>query len=178
VIEHLAALLIRAPVPDGTGAPASGAGLTAEAVIRAGRVEAPLLGGSLTLLAALCGTSFLPSFEGAILVLEDVDEKPYRLDRYLTQLQLSGALRGLSGVAIGQFTNCDGQGIRGVEVLREWALSLGVPAVEGLSFGHDDANFAVPLGAHGTLIAPAPGDPGPPRLLFNGWSDKATMVVV
>jgi muramoyltetrapeptide carboxypeptidase len=172
-VAHLSALLTRAPPPEAIGAPAAGAGLVAQGVIRAGRVEGPLLGGSLTLLAHLCGTAFLPSLEGAILALEDVDERPYRLDRYLTQLQLCGALRGLAGVALGQFTDCDGQGIRGVEVLREWALALGVPAVEGLPFGHEDANFALPLGTRATLVAPAPGEPGPPRLLFGGWAERA-----
>ncbi len=176
-VAHLAALLTRAPMPDGAGPPAAGAGLPAQGVVRAGRVEGPLLGGSLTLLAHLCGTAFLPTLEGAILALEDVDERPYRLDRYLTQLQLCGALRGLAGVVLGQFTNCDGQGIRGADVMREWAFSLGVPAVEGLPFGHDDANFAVPLGARATLIAPAPGEPGPPRLLFNGWAERAPSAV-
>jgi muramoyltetrapeptide carboxypeptidase len=176
-VAHLAALLTRAPPPESSGPPAAGSGLSAEGIIRAGRVEGPLLGGSLTLLAHLCGSSFLPSLEGAILALEDVDEKPYRLDRYLTQLQLAGALRGLAGVALGQFTNCDGQGIRGIDVLREWATSLGVPAVEGLSFGHEDANFAIPLGTRATLVAPAPGEPGPGRLLFSGWSERASVVV-
>jgi muramoyltetrapeptide carboxypeptidase len=171
-VDHLAALLTRAPAPDGSGPPAPGAGLVGEAAVRSGRAEGPLLGGSLTLLAHLCGTPFLPSLRGAILALEDVDERPYRLDRYLTQLRLAGALEGLAGVALGQFTECDAQGVRGLEVVREWAAELGVPAAEGFAFGHQDRNLALPLGARAALIVPGRGEAGPPRLLFTGWAER------
>jgi muramoyltetrapeptide carboxypeptidase len=172
-VQHLAALLTAAPAPAPSGTPAPGAGLAGRAVIRPGRVEGPLLGGSLTLLAHLCGTPFLPRLRGAILAIEDVDERPYRLDRYLTQLRLAGALEGLAGVALGQFTDCDDQIARGADVVREWASELGVPAVEGFAFGHEDANFALPLGAQAVLVAPEPGQAGPPRLLFTGWAERA-----
>jgi muramoyltetrapeptide carboxypeptidase len=177
-IEHLLALLTRAPAPGDGGVPAPGAGLVGQAVLRAGRAEGPLLGGSLTLLAHLCGTPWQPSLAGAVLALEDVDERPYRLDRYLTQLRLSGALQGVAGVALGYFTDCDGQGIRGLDVVREWAGELGVPVVEGFPFGHEDANLALPLGARAALVAPGPGEAGPPRLLFTGWSERAVGVAV
>ena len=169
-VAHLSALLTGAPAPDPIGPPAPGAGLAGAATLCAGRAEGPLLGGSLTILAHLCGTRFQPSLEGAILAIEDVDERPYRLDRYLTQLRLAGALEGVAGVALGQFTNCEGQGVAGLEVVREWVAELGVPAVEGFGFGHEDANLAFPLGARATLVAPGPGEAGPPRLLFTGWA--------
>ncbi len=177
-IEHLAALLTQGPAAAGDGAPRPGAGLAGAAVIRPGVVEGPLLGGSLTLLAHLCGTGLLPRLAGAILAIEDVDEKPYRLDRYLTQLGLAGALEGVVGIALGQFTGCDAQGVRGEDVVREWAAELGVPAVQGLPFGHEDANFALPLGARARLVAPAPGEPGPPRVLFTGWAERGAGGVV
>ena len=56
------------------------------------------------------------------------------------------------------------------DVVREAVLALGVPAIEGLPAGHVDANFALPLGARATLVAPAPNEEGPPRLLFDGWT--------
>lgn len=175
-VAHLRALIMDSPPGPhpgpAAGPPDPGGGLAAPRVVRPGRAEGPLLGGSLALLAHLCGSGFLPALEGAILALEDVDEKPYRLDRYLTQLRLSGALRGLAGVALGQFTECDWQGLRGAEVVREWAAGLGVPAAEGFAFGHEDANFALPLGARATLVAPAEGEAGPPRLLFDGWAAR------
>ena len=132
------------------------------------------LGGTLTLLAHLAGTPFAPSLDGAILLLEDVGEKPYRIDRCLTQLRLAGALDGVAGVAVGQLTSsATTRGVLAADVVREAVLALGVPAVEGLPVGHEDANFAVPLGARATLVAPAPGEEGPPRLLFDGWTARA-----
>jgi muramoyltetrapeptide carboxypeptidase len=171
-VDHLAALLTRAPAADPSAPPAPGAGLEGTAVVRPGVVEGPVLGGSLTLLAHLCGTAFQPSLAGAILAIEDVDEKPYRLDRYLTQLRLAGALQGVAGIALGQFTQCDALGVEGVEVMRDWAAELGVPAALGFPFGHEDANFALPLGARARLVAPGPGEAGPPRLDFTGWSER------
>ncbi|MGC3996655.1 MAG: LD-carboxypeptidase [Anaeromyxobacter sp.] len=168
-VAHLERLLAGDAPPPGPGTPPPGAGLAGTATVVAGRATGPLLGGSLTLLAHLCGTPWFPPLAGAILLVEDVDEKPYRVDRYLTQLRLAGVLRGLAGVALGQFTGCDAPGLRGVEVARRFAAGLGVPVIEGLPSGHEDANFAVPLGAPVTLVAPAPGEEGPPRLLFDGW---------
>ena len=69
-----------------------------------GRARGRLIGGNLALLAALCGTRYAPSFAGAILVIEDVNESVYRIDRMLTQLRLSGALHLVAGIAFGQFT--------------------------------------------------------------------------
>jgi muramoyltetrapeptide carboxypeptidase len=173
-LRHLEALLFEDPShPGAWGVPAPGAGLVAARTVRPGRATGPLLGGTLTILAALAGTPFAPRLDGAILVLEDVGEKPYRIDRCLTQLRLAGALTGLAGVAVGRFTACDDGGLLAVDVVREAILALGVPAVEGLPVGHEDANFAVPLGAKATLVAPGPGEEGPPRLLFDGWLARA-----
>ncbi len=162
-VDHLAALLF-----GEAGAASAGRGLAATASIRPGRVTGPLLGGSLTLLAHLCGTPWLPSLRGAILFIEDVGEPPYKLDRYLTQLRLSGALDGLAGVAVGQLTGCDGGDGEAVATVRRLVSALGVPAIEGLPAGHEDRNFALPLGPAATLEAPAPGGPGQPRLRFDG----------
>jgi len=165
--EHLKALLFgRATAPPSPGAPRPGAGCAGTAVIRAGRASGTLLGGSLALLAHLCGTPWLPRMAGAVLFIEDVAEKPYKLDRYLTQLRLAGALDGVRGVCVGQLTACDDGGLRGADTVRELVRSLGVPAIEGLPAGHDPANFALPLGAVVTLVAPGPGDDGPPRIVF------------
>jgi muramoyltetrapeptide carboxypeptidase len=170
-LAHLSAVLARSAPPAGPwDAPAPGAGLAGAATIRHGRASGPILGGTLAILAHLAGTPFAPRLDGAILLLEDVDEKPYRLDRYLTQLRLSGALAGVAGVAVGQLRGCDAAGVRGADVVRELVHALGVPAVEGVPFGHEDANFAVPLGARGTLVAPRRPDEGAPRLLFDGWT--------
>jgi muramoyltetrapeptide carboxypeptidase len=173
-LRHLEALLFEAPAhPGAWGVPPPGAGLVAERTVRAGRASGPVLGGTLTLLAHLAGTPFAPPLDGAILLLEDVGEKPYRVDRCLTQLRLAGALDRIAGLAIGRFTSCDDGGVLALDVVREAALALGVPAIEGLPAGHDDANFAIPLGARGTIVAPALGEEGPPRLLFDGWTARS-----
>lgn len=153
---HLRALLFGPPP----------AGCPATAVVTAGRAAGPLAGGCLSLLAHLCGTPWLPRLRGSVLFLEDVDEKPYRLDRYLTQLRLAGALDGVRGVCIGQLTACDHGGLRGADTVRAFVRAMGVPAIEGLPAGHVDANFALPLGTTVTVVAPGPGDDGVPRLAF------------
>jgi muramoyltetrapeptide carboxypeptidase len=167
-LAHLEALLLgTAPRAGAWAAPAPGAGLTGAATVTSGRASGPLLGGSLTLLAHLCGTPYLPPLEGAILAIEDVGERPYRLDRYLTQLSLAGALDGLAGVAVGQLSGCDGGDGSAAEAVHGLLRALGVPAVEGFPFGHEDRNLALPLGPRATLVAPGPGEEGPPRLLFD-----------
>ncbi len=167
-LEHLRALLFgAAPRPSHEGAPPPGAGLVGTETVRAGRATGPLLGGNVNLLAHLAGTRWFPRLDGAILFVEDVGEKPYQLDRLLTQLRLAGALDRVAGVAIGQFSGCDDEGASGLDVVREAVRDLGVPAAAGFAAGHEDANFALPLGPRATLVAPAPGDGGAPRLLFD-----------
>jgi muramoyltetrapeptide carboxypeptidase len=155
---HLEALLF--------GRAAPGAELAGTATVRPGRAEGPLLGGTLSLLAHLCGTPWQPRLAGAILFLEDVSEKPYQLDRYLTQLRLAGALDGLAGVALGQFTDGAEPGQSAAETMRSLVSGLGVPAIEGLPAGHEPLNLAFPLGPRATLVAPGPGDGQGPRLVL------------
>lgn len=128
--------------------------------LRAGRSRGRLLGGNLTLLASLAGTGYLPSFAGAILVVEDVAEEPYRVDRMLTQLRLAGALDGLAGLGVGGFTwpgmAADRRERKTAQVhrlMRELAEELRVPAVVGLPFGHQRHNLALPLGVEAELDA-------------------------
>lgn len=156
-LDHLEALLFGSAGPKG---------IAGTAVIHPGTVSGPLLGGSLTLLAHLCGTRWQPRLAGAVLFLEDVGEKPYKLDRYFTQLRLSGALQGVAGVAVGQLTDCLDAGVQGSEVLRELVAALDVPALEGIPAGHEGANWALPLGVRVTLVAPGKGETGEARLLF------------
>jgi muramoyltetrapeptide carboxypeptidase len=167
-IRHLVALLFGRDVPAeaevAPGVPRPGAGCVGTGVIRAGRATGTLLGGSLSMLAHLCGTPWLPRMAGAVLFIEDVDERPYRLDRYLTQLRLAGALDGVRAVCVGHLTQCDYAGQSGADTVRELVRAMGVPAIEGLAAGHEDANLALPLGAVVSVVAPASGEDGPPRI--------------
>ena len=122
--------------------------------VAAGQAEGTLLGGNLTVLGSLAGTGYLPSFDGAILLIEDIGERPYRLDRTLTQLLQSGALQGLRGVVIGQLTRCDAPGEAAygpVDVIADILGPLGIPVASGFPFGHEEGARAVVLGATAQL---------------------------
>ncbi|RIL06699.1 MAG: LD-carboxypeptidase [Proteobacteria bacterium] len=116
-------------------------------------VEGPLVGGSLSLVAASLGTPWEIDARGAILLLEDVAERPYRLDRMLEQLRNAGVLDGVAGVGFGHFDRCDEAdgSITAREILGECAEQLGVPWVAGLPFGHGAPNLAWPFGVHARL---------------------------
>jgi muramoyltetrapeptide carboxypeptidase len=146
--ERLRATVLSSLPPEPLG------GATA---VVSGRARGVLLGGNLTLLAALAGTGQLPSFAGAILLLEDVAERPYRLDRCLTQLHASGALVGLRGLALGMFSGCDDpSGVSSSrKVFERLAGELAGPTAMGFPIGHVDENCAVPLGTDVELDAGA-----------------------
>jgi muramoyltetrapeptide carboxypeptidase len=118
-------------------------------VARAGTASGRLLGGNLCLLATSVGIPDFPDLTGAILLLEDVDEPPYKVDRMLTQLRRAGALDGLAGAALGQFTRCGDHAV--AEVLAERLGGLDVPVLGGLPVGHGPGQQTVPLGVPATL---------------------------
>jgi muramoyltetrapeptide carboxypeptidase len=123
--------------------------------LRAGSVRGPLVGGNLTVLFTCAVTGRLRIPDGAILALEDVTEASYRIDRMLSALRLGGHLRGVAGVALGGFTDCT-PGVHRVpveQVLERELDALGVPAVQGLPFGHDLPNEPLLLGAEAELDA-------------------------
>jgi muramoyltetrapeptide carboxypeptidase len=82
-----------------------------------GFVEAPVFGGNLTVLASLLGTPFFPNLRGSFLFLEEVDEALYRVDRLALQLRLSGALQGVRGILLGEFTRCEDRVLQGIATL-------------------------------------------------------------
>ena len=120
-----------------------------------GSAEGPLIGGNFVMLASLVGTPFFPSLDGAVLLLEEVGERPYRIDRLWTQLSLAGVLEGVAGVVLGDFTGCEERdaSYTSAEVLDELAQSLGVPCAAGFPIGHGAVNQPVPLGARVRLSA-------------------------
>jgi muramoyltetrapeptide carboxypeptidase len=122
-----------------------------------GVAEGPLLGGTLSVVTRLLGTPYMPSLEGAILLLEDVGERPYRLDRMWTHLELAGVLGQVRGIALGSFTNCEEKDsdYSAAELLRELAEASGLPCAAGFPIGHGAANEPVPLGARVRLDAGA-----------------------
>jgi muramoyltetrapeptide carboxypeptidase len=121
-----------------------------------GVATGPLIGGNLSIIVSSVGTPDFPDLRGAILLVEDVAEAPYKVDRMLTHLRRAGALDGVAGVAIGQFTDCaDGWGVTVAEVLTERLGDLGVPVLGGLPIGHGLGQLTVPVGTPATLDADA-----------------------
>ncbi len=104
-------------------------------------VSAPAYAANLTVLAALCGTDFMPDFSKYILILEDVNEPLYKVDRMLTQLQMAGVFKNLSALAVGCFTGIDN--MAGLEELFcRIAQANNIPFFVGFQFGH-----TMPMGA-------------------------------
>jgi muramoyltetrapeptide carboxypeptidase len=108
-----------------------------------------LFGGNLSLLSALCGTPYAAPLADCVLFLEDHAERPYRVDRMLTQLQQAGCLERVRAIVLGSFTDCQpGRDEITVEqVLTEHLGGLGIPILSGLPAGHLDDNLELPLGA-------------------------------
>lgn len=125
--------------------------------ITAGKARGRLIGGNLSLLAALAGTPYaLREMKGKILYIEDVGEQPYRIDRMLTQLRQSFDMRSLAGIALGVFEDCnprtkDTQTLS--DVLKDRLGDLSIPVVYGLSFGHIRDQFTIPVGVEAELDA-------------------------
>ena len=117
-----------------------------------GDAEAPLVGGNLAILAALCGTPNTFKAKGHILFLEDVGEPAYRVDRMLLQLERAGVVDGAVGLAFGRFTGApddDPYPVGGV--IAEFAERIGVPTVADLPFGHVEHNCTLPVGVRARL---------------------------
>lgn len=124
--------------------------------LRGGKAMGRLVGGNLSLLAALAGTPYAPDYTHGILVVEDVGEPLYRIDRLLRQLMLSGALSSLAGIAFGHFTDTGDDSASALEaLLLEAADAARVPAIAGIPMGHIDDQWTIPLGARAELDADA-----------------------
>lgn len=119
-------------------------------VIRAGRAEGILVGGNLSLLAAMAGTAYQPKVKGKLVFIEDVGEKPYRLDRMLTQMRQAYRLEEAAGIALGIFSGCEADEDDLSLTLKECLLDrlgdLSMPIMYGYSFGHISNQCTLPIG--------------------------------
>ena len=121
--------------------------------ISGGRAEGRLAGGNLSLIAALVGTPYAVNLSGAILVLEDINEPLYRVDRMIHQLLLSGSLDGCRAIVFGDCTGSDESGATdGLDsLLHAFATRIGIPCLAGVPVGHIAEQWTIPLGAQATL---------------------------
>ncbi len=126
-------------------------------VITGGVASGQIAGGNLSLLAALAGTDYEPDFKNKIVLMEDIGEKPYRIDRMLTQLRQSYRLREAAGIALGLFVDCEADigadSLSLMEVLEDRLSGLGVPVVYGFPFGHISNQVTFPIGLKAVLNA-------------------------
>lgn len=138
----------------------AGPGGERPAGLQGGDAEGTLLAGNLALVTALLGTPFLPDLTGAILVVEDVGEAPYRIDGMLARLRLAGVLERLGGVVFGLFTDCapptNRRSFTVDEVLADYARYVNGPVATGLLYGHVRRKATVPVGVRARLTVDGP----------------------
>ncbi|MEW5843490.1 MAG: LD-carboxypeptidase [Bacteroidota bacterium] len=127
-------------------------------VLNKGRAVGRILGGNLSLLTSLNGTEYFPKLKDAILLLEDINEAPYRIDRMLNQLRLSKVFKQIKGIILGHFVDCiepdpNKRTFTLNEVIIEYFQGLKIPVVYNLKHGHVKDNITIPYGLKCVLNA-------------------------
>jgi muramoyltetrapeptide carboxypeptidase len=119
--------------------------------LKSGKATGTLLGGNLSLIASIMGTKYQPSFNDSVLVIEDIGEEPYRIDRYLSQLKNSGVLYKINACILGQFTDCapkePEKSLTLEQIFNDYLGNLRIPVISNLSYGHIPQKLTLPLGA-------------------------------
>jgi len=126
--------------------------------VHSGKASGTLIGGCLSMINPILGTPYQPDFSGTILILEDVGEEPYRVDRYLSQFRSAGILQQVAGIIFSQFVDCepgDDPSLTIDEVIEEYTHDLTIPIVKNFLYGHVDRKFTIPIGATVELDADA-----------------------
>lgn len=117
--------------------------------------EGELIGGNLSLLAGSVGTPYAPDIKGKILLIEDIGEKPYRIDRMLTSMRQAWPLNEVAAIALGVFNDCENkegsQALSLQQTLKDRLADLNVPIIYGLSYGHIDNMCTLPIGVRTRL---------------------------
>jgi muramoyltetrapeptide carboxypeptidase len=160
--QHVLSLLMNPTpqysVPLSANIVANESNLYKSEVISAGKCKGQLIGGNLSLLSAMSGTKFglkNKDLKGKILFMEDIDERPYRIDRMLTQMLQSVDFKQLSGIAFGIFEGCNPKPDESswilIDTLKDRLGKLGIPVYYGLSFGHIKEQFTLPVGIQAEL---------------------------
>lgn len=119
-------------------------------VIRPGQASGIMSGGNLTTLCHLLGTPFESDFSGQILLLEDIGESPYRIDRMLIQMKLAGCFDRVSGVILGTFKGC-GESNLVYQIFDDIFSKDSFPILAGFDVGHDEPNLTIPFGIKASI---------------------------
>lgn len=129
--------------------------------VQPGRAEGIIMGGNLSVLISLLGTPYEMKGDGALLLIEDVGEDTYCIDRMLWQLWQNGLLSRVNGILVGDMLGVDEEWEEGdfrlSEVLEHYAKLAGKPMIKGLPVGHGQNNVYLPLGIHAVMEAQADG---------------------
>lgn len=123
-------------------------------VVQPGEAEGVLTGGCLSILAAALGTPYAPDTRGRLLFLEDINEKPYRVDRLLTQLRQAGLFDGVAGVLFGEMLGCEAEEDEAVtvrDVIYDAFADAPFPVAFGLPSGHGSGTLTLPFGVRARL---------------------------
>jgi len=118
-------------------------------IITPGKAKGKFIGGNLSVINSMLGSSYLPKWKNSILFIEDIGEDVYRVDRMITQLKNAGILNQLSGFVFGQCTRCstgDEPSLTLMQVLQEHIRPLNIPAWYGSMIGHIKDKFTLPIG--------------------------------
>lgn len=130
-------------------------------IIHPGTAEGRFVGGNLALLAAMTGTPHQPDYQNKLVFIEEIAEKPYQIDRMLTQLLQGTNFREAAGFLLGTFVKCGipakGSSLSLEVTLKDRLVSLGIPAIYGAPIGHIDDQITVPVGGKGRLQATEEG---------------------
>jgi muramoyltetrapeptide carboxypeptidase len=129
--------------------------------INSGKAKGILVGGNLSIAVSMIGTKYDVDYKNKILFFEEVGEEPYRIDRMLTQLLVSGKLKSAAGIVLGVFKNCEKRRNNPSfektfslkEVLTDRLGGLGIPVFYGMSFGHVTNKITIPFGIEAEIDA-------------------------
>ena len=124
-------------------------------VFRNGKATGTLLGGCLSLVSHLLGTPYSPDYSGAVLFLEDIGEKPYRIDRYLAHLKQAGVFDQINALILGDFIDCESEknerSFTVSEIFHDYFNDALFPVVQNFPYGHGDIKMTMPIGVSATL---------------------------
>ena len=125
-------------------------------IINQGNAEGRLVAGCLSVFVSLLGTPYMPDLNDAILVIEDVDEEPYRLDRFFAQLKLSGIFNRINGLVLGQFIDCESKDpskptLAINDVISDYVKDLSIPIITNFAYGHGAIKLTLPIGIKARL---------------------------
>ena len=115
------------------------------------KIVAPIFGGCLSVLTSIIGTPYFPKLDQHILFIEDINEAPYKIDRMLTQLLLSGSISKIKAIVVGNMDNCNTEPYSWKRPVKRICETLNIPAVFGVKAGHGDFKTVIPLGVKALL---------------------------